>query len=134
MACWLVAICGVGGFRVGCCLVVVCGIDGGGRRFRIGCWLVAVCGVKGGGFRVACCLVVVCGVKGEGGGLSAALVECSIPDVTPCTTEARKDSLSHHGLSSRSRYAGVLQLLHVCNGPGAADDGGIGAVIFRTDS
>ena len=124
VACWLVAICGVGGFRVGCWLVVVSGIDGGGKRFRIGCWLVAVCGVKGGRFRVACCLVVLCGVKGEGGGLSAALVD----------VEARKDSLSHHGLSSRSRYAGVLQLLHVRSGQGAADDGGIGAVIFHTDS
>lgn len=104
----------------------------------MGCWLVAVCGVEGGGFIVACCLVVVCGVEGEGGGLSAALVECSIPDVAPCTTEAvssiRKDSVSHHGLSLRSRYAGVLQLLHVHNGPGAADDGGIGVEIFRTDS
>ena len=56
------------------------------------------------------------------------------PDIAPCTTEARKDSVSHHGLSLRSRYAGVLQLLHVHNGPGAAYDGGIGAVIFRTDS
>ena len=96
---------------MGCCLVVVCGINEGGKRVRIGWWLMVVCGVKGGGFRVACCLVVVCGVKGERG-LSAALVEYSIPDVAPCTTEARKNLVSHHGLSLQSRY--MLECYNCC--------------------
>ena len=122
VACWLVAVCRVRGFRVGCCLVVViCGVKGGGRGFRVSCWLVSVCGV--GGLRVGCCLVVVCGVEGGGRGFRVGcwlVAVCGVKGVgfTEVVSPIGKDSLSHYRLSSWSKYAGVLQLLHVHNGPG----------------